>query len=159
MSFEQYKQVKKENRIITGTEDARMIKRVGKRIQRAVEQYFAERGDSTYLGNYQWEFNLIGDSIANAWCMPGGKVAFYTGILPTCKNEDGVAVVMGHEVAHAIANHGRERVSQQYAAQTGLRGGRRAAGGRRERLRFFRHDHAGRRRSHLSWYPGLFQKS
>ena len=121
MSFEQYEQVKKEGDIITGTDQARMIKRVGTRIQRAVEGYFQEQGKSDYLSDYQWEFNLIKeDNTVNAWCMPGGKVAFYTGIMPICEDELGVAVVMGHEVAHAIANHGRERISQQYAAQAGL---------------------------------------
>jgi len=121
MSFDQYEQVKRESEIITGTEEARMVKRVGTRIQRAVEQYFAEQGNADYLSDYQWEFNLIkDDNTVNAWCMPGGKVAFYTGIMPICKDETGVAVVMGHEIAHAIANHGRERISQQYAAQFGL---------------------------------------
>ncbi|MEO1255536.1 MAG: M48 family metallopeptidase [Bacteroidota bacterium] len=121
MSFEQYEQVKKESNVITGTEQARMVKRTGTRIQRAVEQYFAEQGKSKYLDDYNWEFVLIdNDSTVNAWCMPGGKVAFYTGIMPICKDELGVAVVMGHEIAHAIANHGAERISQQYAAQFGL---------------------------------------
>ncbi len=121
MSFEQYEQVKKESKIITGTDQSRMVKRVGTRIQRAVEQYFADQGESGYLTDYNWEFNLIeNDSTVNAWCMPGGKVAFYTGIMPICKDELGVAVVMGHEIAHAIANHGRERISQGYAAQFGL---------------------------------------
>jgi len=121
MSFEQYDQVKKEGDIITGTDEARMVKRVGVRIQKAVEQYFAEQGQSAYLVDYQWEYNLINeDATVNAWCMPGGKVAFYTGIMPICEDEVGVAVVMGHEIAHAIANHGSERISNQYAAQTGL---------------------------------------
>lgn len=121
MSFDQYEQVKKESKIINGTDEARIVKRTGTRIQRAVEQYFADQGQSAYLDKYQWEFNLIdNDSTVNAWCMPGGKVAFYTGIMPICKDELGVAVVMGHEIAHAIANHGRERISQQYAAQFGL---------------------------------------
>lgn len=120
MSYQQYEQVKKEGKIVTGTDEARMVKRVGTRIQRAVEQYFVELGQPDYLNDYKWEFNLIDDQIVNAWCMPGGKVAFYTGIMPICATEEGVAVVMGHEVAHAIANHGRERISQQYAAQAGL---------------------------------------
>lgn len=120
MSFDQYEKVKKEGKLVTSTDEARMVRRVGTRIQRAVEQYFVELGEPNYLDDYQWEFNLIDDEIVNAWCMPGGKVAFYTGIMPICKDEDGVAVVMGHEVAHAIANHGRERISQQYAAQAGL---------------------------------------
>ena len=120
MSFEQYEVVKKEGNVVTGTEQAQMVKRVGVRIQRAVEQYFVDLGEAGYLNDYQWEFNLIDEEVVNAWCMPGGKVAFYTGIMPICANEEGVAVVMGHEIAHAIANHGRERISQQYAAQAGL---------------------------------------
>ena len=121
MSFEQYEQVKKEGEVITGTDQARMVKRVGTRIQKAVEQYFQQEGQSSYLADYQWEYVLIkNDETVNAWCMPGGKVAFYTGIMPICKDELGVAVVMGHEIAHAIANHGSERISNQYAAQTGL---------------------------------------
>lgn len=121
MSYEQYEQVKKESQIVQGTDQSRMVKRVGTRIQRAVEQYFQQEGQSNYLADYQWEFNLIkDDDLVNAWCMPGGKVAFYTGIMPICKDETGVAVVMGHEIAHAIANHGGERMSQQYAASTGL---------------------------------------
>lgn len=120
-SFSQYEQVKKESTIITGTDESRMVKRVGSRIQKAVEQYFLAQGKSDYLEDYQWEFNLIqDDDMVNAWCMPGGKVAFYTGIMPICSDETGVAVVMGHEIAHAIANHGSERISQQYAAQAGL---------------------------------------
>ena len=121
MSFEQYELVKKEGDILTGTDESRMVKRVGTRIQRAVEQYFQEQGQLSYLDDYQWEYNLIkDDKTVNAWCMPGGKVAFYTGIMPICQDELGVAVVMGHEIAHAIANHGSERISNQYAAQTGL---------------------------------------
>ncbi|MEM6642925.1 MAG: M48 family metallopeptidase [Bacteroidota bacterium] len=121
MSYDQYEQVKRESRIVQGTDESRMVKRVGKRIQVAVENYFKQEGQSSYLNDYAWEFNLIqNDEQVNAWCMPGGKVAFYTGILPICKDEAGVAVVMGHEIAHAIANHGSERMSQQYAAQTGL---------------------------------------
>ncbi len=123
MSYDQYKEVKKESNIITGTDEAEMVKRAGLRIQRAVESYFASEGKSEYLAGYEWEFNLIKeDETVNAWCMPGGKVAFYTGILPICQDETGVAVVMGHEIAHAIANHGRERISQQAATQAGLSG-------------------------------------
>ena len=81
----------------------------------------ADHNLSSELAGFAWEFNLIDDpKMVNAWCMPGGKVAFYTGIMPICKDEEGVAVVMGHEVAHAIANHGRERMSQQMIAQYGL---------------------------------------
>ena len=121
MSFDEYDKVKKGSNVITEGDQAIMIKRVGSRIESAVNRYFAERGNSSYLSDYQWEFILIqDDEMVNAWCMPGGKVAFYTGIMPICQDETGVAVVMGHEIAHAIANHGRERVSQTLAAQTGL---------------------------------------
>jgi len=121
MSFSEYEKVKRQANVIKETDQARMIKRVGTRIQRAVEEYFAAQGKSSYLRDYKWEFILVkDDAMVNAWCMPGGKVAFYTGIMPICKDETGVAVVMGHEIAHAIANHGSERISQQYAAQAGL---------------------------------------
>ncbi|MEM9897184.1 MAG: M48 family metallopeptidase [Bacteroidota bacterium] len=120
MSFDQYQQVKNQSTIVTGTPEAQMVKQSGARIQKAVEQYFMDLGQPDYLNEYEWEFNLIAEETINAWCMPGGKVAFYSGIMPICQDELGVAVVMGHEIAHAIANHGAERMSQQYAAQTGL---------------------------------------
>ncbi len=113
MASQQYTQVLKEGKLSDNHEQAQMVKRVGARIKGAVEQYMTGAGLSSQLEGFNWEFNLIqDDKTANAWCMPGGKVAFYTGILPVCKDENGVAVVMGHEVAHAIANHGRERMSQ-----------------------------------------------
>lgn len=98
-----------------------MVKNVGVKIQKAVEKFMAEKNLTSELDGFKWEFNLIDDpKTVNAWCMPGGKVAFYTGIMPICNDEAGVAVVMGHEVAHAIANHGRERMSQGLAQQFGL---------------------------------------
>lgn len=121
MANQQYADVLKKGPLSTNQEQVQMVKRVGIRIQKAVEQYMAEKGLSSELGGFAWEFNLIDDpKTVNAWCMPGGKVAFYTGIMPICKDETGIAVVMGHEVAHAIANHGRERMSQQMLAQYGL---------------------------------------
>ncbi len=120
MSFEQYEEVKKTNKVVTAGDQAAMVKRCGMRIQSAVQKYFRDQGQSDYLSDYKWEYILIEDKTVNAWCMPGGKVAFYTGILPITKDETGLAVVMGHEIAHAIANHGRERISQTLAAQTGL---------------------------------------
>ena len=119
-SFDQYEQVKKESKLSDDKEKVEMVKRVGHRIQTAVEKYMDENGWEDHLDGYEWEFNLIESDQVNAWAMPGGKVAFYTGILPICKDELGVAVVMGHEVAHAVANHGRERISQQASAQYGL---------------------------------------
>lgn len=96
-----------------------MIRRVGARISEAVERYFSERGRTDVTAGFEWEFNLIEEDVPNAWCMPGGKVAFYTGILPYTKDEAGVAVVMGHEIAHAIARHSNERVSHQMAVAGG----------------------------------------
>ena len=133
MSFQQYEQVLNENKLSTIAEWTAMVKRSGARIQKAAEQYLAEQGHKDYLDGYKWEFNLIESETVNAWCMPGGKVAFYTGIMPICQDETGVAVVMGHEIAHAIANHGRERMSEQLAAN-GLLGGLSAAVGQNPTL-------------------------
>jgi predicted Zn-dependent protease len=121
MSATQYQEVIKKGPLSTNVEQTDMIKRVGARIQKGVERYMNEKGASSQLAGFKWEFNLIqDDKTVNAWCMPGGKVAFYTAILPICKDETGIAVVMGHEVAHAIANHGRERMSQGLLQQFGL---------------------------------------
>jgi len=113
LADQQYEQVLDTSRISTNRQYVTTVRTVGTKIQKAVEQYMAEKGLSEELAGFEWEFNVIEDpKTVNAWCMPGGKVAFYTGIMPICKDENGVAVVMGHEVAHAIANHGRERMSQ-----------------------------------------------
>lgn len=121
MAAQQYDEVLKKGPLSTDKTQSELVKRVGVRIQKAVEQYMAEKGASSELSGFAWEFNLIDDpKTVNAWCMPGGKVAFYTAIMPICKDENGVAVVMGHEVAHAIANHGRERMSNGLVQQFGL---------------------------------------
>ncbi len=96
-----------------------MVKRVGVKIQKAVETYFAQKNLSKELAGYQWEFNVVESEEVNAWCMPGGKVVVYTGILPITKDETGLAVVMGHEIAHAIAEHGSERMSHGLMQQLG----------------------------------------
>lgn len=114
-----YEQVIKEGPLSKNKEQAEMIQRVGARISVAVEQYFAERNMPDVVEGFEWEFSLIDQDVPNAWCMPGGKVAFYTGILPYTKDEAGVAVVMGHEIAHAVARHSNERVSHQMAAAGG----------------------------------------
>ncbi len=119
MSLQQYDQFLKEHKLSTNQEQTQMVKRVGLKIQNAVERYFASNGLSSQLANYKWEFNLVEDKQLNAWCMPGGKVVVYTGILPVTKDETGLAVVMGHEIAHAIAEHGNERMSQGLMAQMG----------------------------------------
>ncbi|UII31579.1 M48 family metallopeptidase [Fulvivirga ulvae] len=120
LSYDQYSQVLKENKLSDNQQWTAMVKNAGERIKVAVEQYMKQKGLSDQLSGYSWEFNLIESETVNAWCMPGGKVAFYTGIMPICKDEKGVAVVMGHEVAHAIANHGRERMSEGLVANLGL---------------------------------------
>ncbi|MBT1072101.1 M48 family metallopeptidase [Pelotalea chapellei] len=119
MSLQQYDQFIKEHKVSTNQEQTQMVKRVGGKIQNAVERYFAEKGQSQRLADYKWEFNLVEDKQVNAWCMPGGKVVVYTGLLPVAKNETGLAVVLGHEIAHAIAEHGNERMSQGLLAQMG----------------------------------------
>jgi predicted Zn-dependent protease len=121
MANTQYREVIKKGPLSTNQEQTALVRNVGVKIQKAVEKYMAEKGWSSQLEGFAWEFNLIDDpKTVNAWCMPGGKVAFYTAILPICKDESGVAVVMGHEVAHAIANHGRERMSQGLMANMGI---------------------------------------
>jgi predicted Zn-dependent protease len=119
MSFSQYQEVLNTSQLSTDTVKVEQVRRVGRNIQGAVERYFKDRGMSSQLDGFAWEFNLIESDQVNAWCMPGGKVAFYTGILPVCQNDAGIAVVMGHEVAHAIARHGGERMSQELAVQMG----------------------------------------
>jgi predicted Zn-dependent protease len=121
MANSQYDSVVRTAKLSTNQQQTAMVKNVGVRIQKAVEQYMAQNNLTAQLEGFKWEFNLIEDAkTVNAWCMPGGKVAFYTGIMPICKDETGVAVVMGHEVAHAIANHGRERMSTGLVANMGL---------------------------------------
>jgi len=121
MSFENYQQILAESKLSQNALEVEKVKRVGDRIRTAVEKYMNDNGMGDQLAGFQWEFNLIdNDTVVNAWAMPGGKVAFYTGIMPICRDEMGVAVVMGHEVAHAIANHGGERMSQGLLANLGL---------------------------------------
>lgn len=119
MSFNQYSSVISSSKLSTNAQQTQLVKSVGNKIKNAVEQYMKEKKLSKRLKDYAWEFNLIEDPSVNAWCMPGGKVAVYTGILPVTQNEVGLAVVMGHEVAHAIAEHGGERMSQALIQQMG----------------------------------------
>ncbi len=119
MSFKSYNEFLSQHKVVNDSAEAQMVKSVGLRIQVAVEKYFADKNVSSHLGGYAWEFNLVDDDTVNAWCMPGGKVVVYTGILPITENETGLAVVMGHEIAHAVANHGNERMSQGLVLQMG----------------------------------------
>ncbi len=118
-SYAAYRQVISESRLSRDAQATAMVKRVGQRVQQAVEQYMSQNNMSQELQGFEWEFNLIEDEQVNAWAMAGGKTAVYTGILPVAQNETGLAVVMGHEIAHAIAKHGNERMSQQLAQQFG----------------------------------------
>ena len=128
LSATEYNAVIQQSALSSNTAQAAMITRVGTRMADAVEDYLEQKGHADRLANFNWEFNLIESEQVNAWCMPGGKVAFYTGILPVCQDETGIAVVMGHEIAHAVAQHGNERMSQQVAVSTGLTAGAIALG-------------------------------
>lgn len=119
MSSQQYGAFMKENTASADTSASRRVKRAGQKIQGAVEKYFRDRGLGSELNGYSWEFNLVENKEPNAWCMPGGKVVFYSGILPICQDETGIAVVMGHEIAHAVAKHGAERMSEGLLAEMG----------------------------------------
>ena len=118
-AFAEYDQFLNENKVVKTGEEAAMIKKVGQRISSAAERWLSANGYQGYLKDYKWEYNLVNDETVNAWCMPGGKVVFYTGIMPICANENGVAAVMGHEVAHAFAKHGQERMSISQGQQIG----------------------------------------
>lgn len=121
-AFAQYDQFLSENKVITDTKEAEMITKVGRRIANAAERWLDANGYPGYLKDYQWEYKLVNDETVNAWCMPGGKIVFYTGILPITQTETGVAVVMGHEVAHALADHGAQRMSAGTLQQVGALG-------------------------------------
>lgn len=101
--------------------DARVqqVRRIGQDIATAAKRYLKAKGASDRVAGFQWTFNVVNDNTVNAWCMPGGRIVFYTGILPICQDDDGIAVVMGHEIAHAVARHGNERVSQGLLVQGG----------------------------------------
>lgn len=118
-SYSQYSAFLEESRLSSNRAQTQLVKSVGGRIQDAVTRYFAAQNQSSILEGYAWDFNLVEDTAVNAWCMPGGKVVVYTGILPVTKDEQGLAVVMGHEVAHAIAKHGNERLTQQLVVNFG----------------------------------------
>jgi predicted Zn-dependent protease len=120
MSLTSYSEFMKENALSSDRSDVSMVKEVCSNISKAVIKYFNENGLQDRLEGYQWEFNLVkNDSVPNAWCMPGGKVVVYSGLLPYSADENGLAVVISHEIAHAVARHGNERMSQQMLIQMG----------------------------------------
>ena len=115
----QYQSFLSENKVVNSSsnKDAEMVKRVGTRIAAAITNYYTQKGLASELNGYKWEFNLVDSKEVNAWCMPGGKVVVYTGLLGITQNEAALAVVMGHEITHAVAHHGNERMSQGALAQ------------------------------------------
>ena len=122
LSLQEYNDYIKTAKKSTDQAATAMVTNVGRKIADAVEAYYKYVGMESLLSNYSWEFNLIDDPQVNAFCMPGGKIVVYTGILPLTKDETGLAVVLGHEVAHAVAKHANERMSQQMVAQYGAAG-------------------------------------
>lgn len=121
MSFTEYRSYLTQNKPVSGGTDIELVRRVGNDLRKAVEVYYKSKNMEKDLKNFAWEFNVVDDpKTINAFCMPGGKVVVYTGILKVTQNEDALAVVMGHEIAHALANHGNERMSQGLVAQLGL---------------------------------------
>lgn len=120
MSFAEYRQFLSANKTMSSGKELDLVRRVGNDIKAATEVYYKSKGLQKDLKDFAWEFNVVDDPTVNAFCMPGGKVIVYTGILKVTQNEDALAVVMGHEIAHALANHGNERVSQGLVAQLGL---------------------------------------
>ncbi len=119
MSLAEYKSFLTESKVVNNTDQAAMVKRVGEKLAASATEYLRKAGYADRVAGYKWEFNLVEDKMVNAWCMPGGKVVVYTGILPVTKTEPGLATVMGHEISHAIAHHGNERMSQQLAVAMG----------------------------------------
>lgn len=119
MSFASYAEFLKTNKISNDQNEANLVKTVGSDIAAAVTRYFTENNIADRLEGYKWEFNLVNNETPNAWCMPGGKVVVYSGILPYTRDRNGLAVVISHEIAHAVARHGNERMSQELVSQFG----------------------------------------
>ncbi len=121
MAVTEYQAFLSQNKVVSASanRDAEMVNRVGNRIATAITAFYQDKGFGSVFEGYQWEFHLVDNNEANAWCMPGGKVVVYTGLLPYTKNEAGLAIVMGHEIAHAAAQHGSERMSQSLLQQLG----------------------------------------
>lgn len=131
-AFQQYGQFLSENKVITGTAEAKRVETVGTKIKVAAEKWLNANGYTGYLNDYKWEYKLVDSKEVNAWCMPGGKIVVYSGILPITKDDAGLATVLGHEVSHALANHGQQRMSAGMLQQLGAAGTAVALGGKSE---------------------------
>lgn len=119
MSLQQYQSFIDENEVVINTKESELVKSIGQDIAHAAEVYFNYKGQPNMLNDYDWEYNLIQSDQVNAWCMPGGKIVFYSGIMPIAVKDDGIAAIMGHEVAHALADHGAQRMSLGIVQQAG----------------------------------------
>lgn len=139
MAKQEYTTFLSQNRVVSSasSRDAEMVKRVGTRLANAITSYYKSKGQASFLNGYQWEFNLVDNKDVNAWCMPGGKVVVYTGLLPVTQNEAALAVVLGHEITHAVAGHGRERMSQAMLAEGLQVAGNVALGGNSQAVNIF----------------------
>jgi predicted Zn-dependent protease len=131
-AFQQYGQFLSENKVIIGTTEAKKVETVGTKIKVAAERWLNANGQAGYLADYQWEYKLVDSKEVNAWCMPGGKIVVYSGILPITKDDAGLATVLGHEVSHALANHGQQRMSAGMLQQLGAVGVGAAVGAKSE---------------------------
>ena len=113
VSYKKFLEKAKEDKVlITNTSESKKISEIGTEIYNSIDKFYYKQNKKNPVGDFNWEFALIESETINAWCMPGGKIAFYTGILPICKNDDGIAAVMGHEIAHAFARHTVEKLTQ-----------------------------------------------
>ena len=119
LSSDSYAQVLKETKVSSNQKYINSVRNVGTKLTAAVKQYMQQNNLQSAIEGYQWQYTVLKSDEVNAWCMPGGQIAFYEGIMPICADDNGIAVVMGHEIAHAIAQHGNERMSQQLALQMG----------------------------------------
>lgn len=119
-SYNAYRDVVNSEVLSSDRMEVQRIREIGSRLVDAADRYLAQNGGTHLTDGFSWEFNLIESGTVNAFCMPGGKVAFYTGILPYCENDDGIATVMGHEISHAIAWHAAEQFSKQTLIETVL---------------------------------------
>ena len=128
LATQQYQEFMKTAKLSTNTTNTAMVKRVGQKLASAVTNYLNTNGLSNEVQNYKWTFNLVQDKQVNAWCMPGGLICVYEGLLPVTQNEASLAIVLGHEIAHAVAKHSAEQMSQQYKQQMGIQIGSAIAG-------------------------------
>jgi predicted Zn-dependent protease len=128
LATQQYQEFMKSAKLSTNATNTAMVKRVGQNLANAVTSYMNAAGLGSELANFNWTFNLVQDKQANAWCMPGGLIVVYEGILPITQDEPSLAIVLGHEIAHAVARHSAEQMSTQMKQQQGLQIGAALAG-------------------------------